>query len=341
MDRPIGRTNLFFGLNSELVYFDRDIGDTGTRLDLYPNIYWSQYSSWGFIKPSIGVRYTGYNLDSDTVPGNDDSPSRSNLIASLDAGLVFDRTTGKGNMQTLEPRLFYLYVPYENQDDMPVFDTGEFTFGVSQLFNTNRFAGSDRQGDTNQLSLAVTSNHIDGQTGRQLWSLSLGQIFYFEDRRVQLDGRPPAQESTSPFLGEFNWYLTSRFSFVAAMQWDWHQNVVDVGAAGFAYRGKKGERLGFEYRYRRDRVDQFDFRFFWPINERWRVLSRINYSFADKDMLEIQGGLEYESCCWAIRTVLRRYLKNRDGDYRDSIYIELNLKGLASVGNKSQQLFRD
>jgi LPS-assembly protein len=88
-------------------------------------------------------------------------------------------------------------------------------------------------------------------------------------------------------------------------------------------------------------VDQFDFRIFWPINESWRLLSRLNYSFADSDLLEIQGGIEYESCCWALRTVVRRYLKNRDGDYRDGIYFELNLKGLTSVGTQSSQLFDD
>jgi LPS-assembly protein len=128
---------------------------------------------------------------------------------------------------------------------------------------------------------------------------------------------------------------------MAGMQWDWERSELSVGTLGFDYRGKKGERFRFEYRYRRDRVDQFDLRIFWPINERWRVLSRLNYSFADSDLLEIQGGVEYESCCWAIRTVLRRYLKNREGDYRDGIYFELNLKGLASVGTQSNRLFYD
>ena len=160
-------------------------GVTGTRVDLYPNIYWNRYSSWGFIKPGLGFRYTGYDLDRQGAPG-DESPQRSTMIASLDAGLVFDRTTSNGNLQTLEPRLFYLYVPYKQQDDLPIFDTGEFTFGISQLFNTNRFAGSDRQSDANQLSLAVTTNNYSGRSGQALWSLSLGQIFYFDQRRVQL-----------------------------------------------------------------------------------------------------------------------------------------------------------
>jgi LPS-assembly protein len=75
------------------------------------------------------------------------------------------------------------------------------------------------------------------------------------------------------------------------------------------------------------------------VNQRWRILSRLKYSFADDDLLEIQGGVEYESCCWALRTVLRRYLRNRDGDYRDGIYLELNLKGLASVGSGPRDLF--
>jgi len=114
-----------------------------------------------------------------------------------------------------------------------------------------------------------------------------------------------------------------------------------VASFGIRWQGKQGQRVGFEYRYRRDRVDQFDFRIFWPINERWRALSRVNYSFSDDDMLEIQGGVEYESCCWAVRAVYRRYLKNRDGDYRDGVFFELNLKGLASLGTRAQELFRD
>ena len=88
-------------------------------------------------------------------------------------------------------------------------------------------------------------------------------------------------------------------------------------------------------------MDQFNIRIFWPINERWKVLSRINYSFVDNDILEIQGGVEYESCCWAVRTVLRRYLKNSDGDFRDGIFLELNLKGLASLGTRTQELFQN
>ena len=162
LDRPLGTSGFSLGLDSELVYFDRDLGTTGSRLDLYPRMYWYQHNSWGFIKPSIGYRYTGYELDRNGLPG-DESPSRGTTVASLDAGLIFDRVTADGGLQTLKPRLFYLYVPFEQQDDLPVFDTGEFTFGFSQLFNFNRFTGADRQGDANQLSLAVTTEKLDAR----------------------------------------------------------------------------------------------------------------------------------------------------------------------------------
>jgi LPS-assembly protein len=340
LDRPLGSRGLYLALDSELVYFDRAEGTTGARLDLQPRLYWDIQRNWGFLRPTAGYRYTAYSLDLAGEAG-DETPSTGVPILSLDGGLVFDRRTAGGDLQTLEPRLYYLYVPYEPQDDQPLFDTGEFTFGFSNLFNTNRYAGGDRQSDGNQLALAVTSRRFDGATGRVLWSLSLGQLFYYQPQRVRLDGAPMFDEDLSPFLAEFNWRPFSRVSGAVGLQWDWERSQLDVGMVGVQYRGEEGQRAAFEYRYRRDRVDQFDLRLSWPINARWRLLSRVNYSFADGDMLEFQGGVEYESCCWALRTVARRYLRNRDGDYRTGIYVELNLKGLASIGTRGQELFSD
>ena len=338
LDRPFGRSGFGIRVDSELVYFDRDFGLTGSRFDLFPTVYWDRFASWGFIKPSLGYRYTAYRLDG-VVEQEDDSPDRGTSVASLDAGLFFDRTTARGNSQTLEPRIFYLYVPFEDQSDLPDFDTGEFTFGFSQLFNTNRFAGADRQGDANQLSLALSTRSFSGTNGQERWSLSIGQIFYFEEQRVRLNRNTELRDDVSPFLAEFAFQPFSRFSARAGMQWDWEENRLDVASAGFRYSGERGQRLAFEYRYRLDRVDQFDIRTFWPLNERWRVLARVNYSFADEDLLETQAGFEYESCCWATRLVFRRYLKNRDGEFRDGIFFELNLKGLASLGTRTHDLF--
>ncbi len=337
-DKPFGSSGFGTSLDSELVYFQRDAGLTGARLDLLPSVYWEHHTSWGFIKPRAAYRYTAYGLDHMGQPG-DDSPSRSVGIFSVDSGLVFDRANADGSTQTLEPRLYYLYVPYENQDDLPLFDSGEMTFGFSQLFNTNRFSGADRQGDANQVALAVSTRNYDSTSGDMRWSVNAGQIFYLQSLRLQLEGKPEFSEDLSPFIAEFNWYASRRFSARTGAQWDWEQSQVDVTSFGVSYNGDQGLRASFDYRFRRDRVDQFDLRAYWPVNERWRLMSQVNYSFEDKEMLELQGGFEYESCCWAFRTVMRRYLKNRDGDYRNGIYLELNLKGLASIGTRSRSLF--
>jgi LPS-assembly protein len=171
------------------------------------------------------------------------------------------------------------------------------------------------------------------------WSLGAGQIFYLEPLQVQLEGKSEFSEDLSPFIAEFNWYASNRFTARTGAQWDWEQSQVDVTSFGVTYTGDMGQRASFDYRFRRDRVDQFDLRAYWPVNESWRLMSQVNYSFEDQEMLEVQGGFEYESCCWAVRTVVRRYLKNRDGDYRNGIYLELNLKGLASIGTRSRNLF--
>ena len=296
LDRPLAGSGLALGLDSELVAFDRDVGVTGARLDLFPNLAWDRYNRWGFFKPRIGYRYTAYDLDYKGLPG-DESPSRGAMVASLDSGLVFDRFTADGGYQTLEPRLFYLYVPYEEQDSLPVFDTGEFTFGFSQLFNPNRFAGGDRLGDANQLSLAVSTRKFDSLEGRERWSLSIGQIFYFDDREVQLDNQEIEDADLSPLIAELAWSVSPQLYAVAGLQWDWDRSEMDVGMLGLRYTGEEGQRIAFEYRYRTERVDQFDFRILWPLGQRWRALSRVTYSFADDELLEIQGGFEYESCC--------------------------------------------
>jgi LPS-assembly protein len=340
LDRPLGRGGLRFALDSEIVGFDRDLGVTGVRTDLYPRLNWGLERRWGFVRASAGYRQTAYNLDLEGQPG-DDRPDRGTEILSLDAGMYFERTGANGSLQTLEPQLFYLYVPYENQDALPDFDTAEFTFGFSQLFHTNRFTGADRQGDANQVTLALTTRSLNPETGRERWSLAAGQIFHIEEQRVGLGGNLPAGTDTSPLVAEFNWHPLARFTTRVGAQWNWETDKLDVGYFGFDYESERGSRAGFEYRFRRDRLDQFDFRYFWPVNERWRVLTRLKYSLEESDLLEAQAGFEYESCCWAVRLVSRRYLRSRFGDERDAIYLELNLKGLGSFGRRPPPLFYD
>lgn len=164
--------------------------------------------------PTLAYRYTAYDLEQgladqvrrqalfdagidpttatpDQLRGNT-SPSRSLPVASLDAGMFFDRETtigGKSFLHTLEPRLFYLRTPYRDQSELPIFDTRDFTFSWGQLFRDSRYTGADRQNDANQLTMALSTRFIDQTTGRERFSGSIGQILYFDDSRVTLPGQ--------------------------------------------------------------------------------------------------------------------------------------------------------
>jgi len=340
LDAPLGRQGLQLGLDSEWVYFDRDVGTTGSRVDLLPSLSWNLNRYWGFLRASAGYRYTAYDLDLDGILG-DDAPDRGLGIYSLDGGMYFERQMGNGDTQTLEPRIFYLYVPYEEQDHLPDFDTGEFTFGFAQLFHYNRFTGADRQTDANQITFAASTRSIDARSGYENWNLNFGQIIYIDPPRVTLNEDMAPNPDVSAFLAEFNWRPMARVNGRVAVEWDWEESELNVGAFGVGYLSDNGSRVAFEYRYRRDRLDQFDVRYFQPLTERWRLFSRLNYSLADSDLLEGSLGVEYESCCWSVRVMARRYLKDRQGGTRDAIYVELQLKGLGSFGRSAPPLFYD
>ncbi|MEE4174243.1 MAG: LPS assembly protein LptD [Xanthomonadales bacterium] len=339
LDAPLGRSGLGTRMDAEAVYFDRDFGVTGARLDVFPSLVWNRQERWGFFEASAGYRYTGYDLDN-TEPGADRSPDRGVPILSLDSGVYLERFTESGKTQTLEPRLYYLYVPFEEQSQLPDFDTGEITFGFAQLFHYNRFTGADRQTDANQLTVALSTRTFEGATGKEQWNLNVGQIFYLNPPRVTLEEDDPLNENTSPFIAELNWHPLDRTNVRLGIQWSWEETELDVMVAGIDQGFRNGSRLAFEYRFRRDRLDQFDIAYLWPISTKWSAFSRVSYSLDDSNLLEGLIGVEYESCCWALRVAARRFLRDRNGGERDALYAELRLKGLGAIGRREPALFR-
>lgn len=338
LDAPLGRAGFGTRVDAEAVYFDRDTGITGARVDLFPQLNWSTQERWGFFEASAGYRYTAYDLDLNGEEG-DTSPDRGTAIFSLDSGVYLERSTKTGGTQTLEPRLFYLYVPFEEQSALPDFDTGDFTFGYAQLFHTNRFTGADRQTDANQLTIAATTRNFSAKHGRETWNFGFGQILYFDPAEVTLDENTPLNQDTSPFLAEFNWHPLDRTNVRLGIEWSWEERELNVGVLGLGHTARNGSRLGFEYRFRRDRLDQFDVRYLWPVNENWRLFTRVNYSLEDSELLEALVGVQYDSCCWALRVSARRYLRDRNGGERDALYVELRLKGLGAFGRREPTLF--
>ena len=143
-------------------------------------------------------------------------------------------------MQTLEPRLFYLYVPFDNQDDIPVFDTGEYDFNYWTLFRENRFSGPDRMGDANQLALALTSRFLNPASGIQQLSVSVGSLLYFRDRKVTLPGEPVETSTSSSIIGELTLGLTRDWSARAETQWSPSESQSELNSVHLQYR--KGAR---------------------------------------------------------------------------------------------------
>ncbi len=264
--------------NPEQWYDDRLRGLTraeGERIHLEPGVSLPLNWSWGFLKPSLKYAYTQYDLDLDdrgqstlaNYESFDSSQNRSVPIFSVDSGLYFDRDTqwfGKDYRQTLEPRLFYLYVPEEDQDDIPLFDTGESSFSYSSLWRENRFSGKDRIGDANQVSLGVTSRWVE-PNGFERQRLSIGQAFYFEDRKVQLRGidyrtRSNATADVSPYALEYMYRYNRDWRFTSTFNWDPDSHSTRSGSAMWHYQpaDNPGKIVNVGYRYRNDtmRFDQ-------------------------------------------------------------------------------------
>jgi LPS-assembly protein len=322
-------------MQAEYVNFDRSTGVTGQRFDIEPAVSLPLRRSWGYLEPAVSARYTGYDLDD--PPTADNQPDRTLYTVSLDSGLFFDRSTswfGHAMTQTLEPRLYYLYVPFEDQDGLPVFDTSALDFAYDNLFRTNRFAGADRVGDANQLTLALSSAYLSDVDGSELFRASIGQIFYFEDREVGLPGEPVADDSSSSFLAQIEGRIGANWRYRAGLQYDPHidEDKLRQGLVQLSYRDRERRYLGLGYRLREGLIEQTDIGILWPFSPDVSFIGRVNYSLQDSRTLEAVAGVEYGQCCWRVRAIARHFLSNDSDDYDTGVMLELELRGLARIG---------
>jgi LPS-assembly protein len=264
-------------------------------------------------------------------------------MASIDAGLVLERPSGSHGqrVQTLEPRLLYLNVPYRNQDDLPVFDTGLPDLNLVQLFRDNRYVGPDRVGDANQVSVGVTTRLLDANQGKQYLSATLGQAFYFENPRVTLPDEPARTRSTSDMVAEVDLSAFKNWNARFAYQWNPDLQEGERTEAFVQYNPSPGQVLNFGYRFRRDLLEQVDASTAWPISQKWRGFGRVVYSIQESKVLDQFVGFEYSSCCWAVRFIARRFVSSRTGDAQTSFGIQLELKGLSNVGVDNEAFLRE
>jgi LPS-assembly protein len=329
-----GALGLDYKLGSEAVYFYRDTGTTGARLHVQPEISLPLDYRGFYLTPQIAYDYTAYRLE-DQPTGQADNPSRHAPIGSIDTGATFDRLVGKnsGLLVTLEPRIQYVYIPYRDQSDIPIFDTIVTDFNLVQLFRRNRFIGYDRLGDTNQLSAGVTSRILDANNGRQLLAVTLGQTRYFDESQVTFANNPSSTTDASNYIAELDVRTWENWSAGSEMQWDTERNKVDRASARLQYRPGARKSINAGYRFVRESSEQTDFAFSWPLSKKWSALGRYNYSMLEKKPLDRFLGIEFESCCWAIRVLGRRSVTRSTGEQDTSVSFQFELKGFSNIGS--------
>jgi LPS-assembly protein len=364
---------VYTALESESVYFQHGSFVNGQRFNIKPSVSIPWQTASAFVTPKMSLQYTQYFLTNPSITGSSTNVSRTLPILSLDSGLFFEKNLNLGGgamLHTLEPRLFYLYIPRKDQSQIPIFDTAQYDFVFNSLFRENIFSGTDRIQNANQVSLALTSRLVDSSTGQEKLKLNIGDIFYFQDRNVTLNsvyGAAPFSfvdtRWSSPIVAELNSQLTDHVSVETGMQWDPHINTITRGKAAIHYINQPNQIINAGYYYRKnpqipdhlDDITQSDLSVHWPIYDDWSVVGRWQYSLLYNKTQEGFFGVEKENCCWRFRIIGRHYLNSftnntglfipgtnqtlAQGQAQTGIFFQIELKGLTGIGERLDAFF--
>ena len=360
-------------LNNEFVYFQHSSLLNGQRSNIKPSVSMPLQSESAYITPKASLQYTNYFLSDPLISGSSSQISRTLPIFSTDSGMTFERNLnlgGKGFLNTIEPRLFYLYIPRADQKDIPIFDTSAYDIWFNTLFRENRFSGLDRIQEANQVTMAVSSRLIDEHTGKERAKFSLGNILYFQDREVQApfyiqkndaNGKPTLETFTPPtetgsfsnVIGELSAKINDHVAIDSGIQFDPYQNEISRGKAILHLTNQPNEIINVGYRYRKiaptiipnreNDIIQSDMSFHYPVYDNWSAVGRWQYSLLYNSTQESFLGIEKENCCWRFRVIGRRYVNNLNvfsngadvqGVSQTGIFFQVELKGLTGVGEK-------
>lgn len=362
------------------LFLGQRLGPTGDRLQSYATASYPIVRPGWFITPKVGVNYRQYantnwyggadrnfnQLDNVTSSTYRSNQSVTTPIASLDAGMVFERDTtlfGNASTQTLEPRLYYLRVPYRNQSALPVYDTSLSDFSFSQAFEENIYNGGwDRISNANQLTAALTTRWLDADTGFERASVSAAQRMYFEDQRVTLPGETPRENVRSDFLVAASAALTDTLSTDVAAQYNPYDNNWSRGLVSARWSPQRLTTVAVSYRYQRDPQpgvayqpqgqNQVSLAVQWPFSKRWYGVGRIDYSMrADtvtatgtdsaSRITQAIAGVEYKGdCCWTGRMVFQRYAVAANSS-NTALFFQLELTGLGALGTDPMTLLNE
>ena len=364
-DYPDQLSNADLTWRSQFDYFymDENPGETtepviGSRINLQPGISMPFRQSYGYITPTVELSTTAYQLENEGE-NNPNNPSRVLPLLDIDSGLYFDRDAhlmGHHYTQTLEPRLYYLYVPYQDQDDLPDFDSILNTLNYDRLFQHNRFSSVDRIGDANQFSLGLTSRLFDQDSGDEKLRVSVGDAWYLHDRQVNLCTSSTCEEQDteefSPVASTVNYWLTKQWSVNSDAAYDFNQTMFDNGTVTVGYAKDKRRVINFGYSYSTqgdiytDNTDDSDLynlsqlhaSYAWPINQQWNSLGSVDVSPSYGNGISYLLGAEYDACCWGVKFFMSQQIvgvDNGDYQYDRTYYVQLVLKGMGSLNSRN------
>jgi LPS-assembly protein len=335
----------FFGQYTDFVRPDLSTVE-GQRTVMQPQISIPYVTPGWYVTPRLGVNVTHYAL---SYPGSANilptSINRNLPIFSVDSGMTFERSSnwfGRDYTQTLEPRLYYLNIPYKNQDDIPIFDTALADFNFAQIFSDNQFSGWDRINNANQLTAALSSRLINPTSGNEIMRGMVGQRLYFTDDKVALPGTSTREWDRSDFLAGFTGQVLPRVYADAALQYDVDNQQADRYSLGARYFPETGKLLNASYSYNTQAVTpikQIDIAGQWPLTGRLQAVGRYNYSFLQKQPIEIIGGLEYNAGCWVVRVVGQR-LQTTEADATTRAFVQLELSDFSRLGSSPINLLQ-
>jgi len=335
-----------WSIDAEATRFDHPTWVTGNRAVVQGQVSYPIVRPGWFVTPKLMYNAAKYDIqEHESRVGIETGQTRTIPTFSLDSGMVFERQAtlfGGAATQTLEPRLFYVYTPYENQDDIPLFDTGRAGFNYAQLFSENRYVGLDRVSDANQVTAALVSRFIQ-EDGAERLRLAFGQRLYLEQPRVGLSRNEEPHKSRSDVLLAAAGTISESWTFDSGVQYDANESSLYSSNVGVQWRPGRMKVLNAEYRYQRDSFRNIDFSAQWPIGRRWYGVGRVSYALRSYGvgqevnpatggkLIESLIGLEYKADCWVFRMGAQRFVTAAQ-ETSTPIFFQLELNGLSRLG---------
>ncbi|BDH47151.1 LPS-assembly protein LptD [Salmonella enterica subsp. enterica serovar Choleraesuis] len=350
---------------AQAVRFD-NVNDSlpeATRLHIEPTINLPVSNNWASLNTEVKMLATHYqqdNLDryskynARAAAKLDDNVNRTIPQFKMDGKLVFERDMdwSEGYTQTLEPRMQYLYRPYRDQSNINAYDSSFLQSDYSGLFRDRSYGGLDRISSANQLTSGLTTRVFDDESVER-FNASIGQVYYFSRSRTGDDNiQWEKNKDTGSMLwaGDTYWRLTDRWGLRGGLEYDARMDNIATGSSTLEYRRDDDRVLQLNYRYAspeyiratmpsyystaeqyRHGINQVGMTGSWPIADRWSVVGAYYYDTTVSKPAEQMLGVQYNSCCYAIRLGYERKVngwKYEKGEYDHSIGINFELRGL-------------